>query len=522
MAVIPLLPQGTLDYTQITRQDILTRLQRLFNQANPEWEDFGPGFPENLLLEGMAFQADLIRGAMEERVRQAFWATLTDRLAAIRLGKLASFTLPGGAPPTLSGTFTLATGNAIYAVPIPEGTRVRTTDSVTPKRYRTVSAVTILVGTSTIAANIEGAELITIQFQSTGEPNQDLLLERGPYIDSSAVVTAADGSYTQYDSFLPLTATVKGFVTTVDDQGRAHLRFGNGVNGSVPQGTITVTYKIGGGTSVEVDANASWIVEDPLYDTNGTPVTLLFSNSSSSQPGADAMSVAEARVRGPLAIRTIRACVTDDDFEYVATSVPGIARAMLATSNNDSSIEENAGRLEVVALGTKLTSGRYAPASPSQAKLDEIGDPSTGLIRKGGKYPPLLNFQLTVAAATFSTVNISVHIKKRSGYSATAVAANIRAALADFFAVSLEDRTPNTQIDFGARLLDTNGTPNYRIEWSSVFNAILDAAGVLAIPPTTTNLLLNGNHDSVTLQPRAFPILGTITIYDDDNSSVEI
>jgi predicted metal-dependent hydrolase len=66
----PLLPQGTLDFTGLSRQEMLVRLQTLFNQVNPEWDDFSAAFPENLLLEGMVFQSDIMRGVIEERVRQ--------------------------------------------------------------------------------------------------------------------------------------------------------------------------------------------------------------------------------------------------------------------------------------------------------------------------------------------------------------------------------------------------------------------------------------------------------------------
>ena len=35
---LPLLPQGTLNYTEIVREDTLVRLQKVANQLNPEWD----------------------------------------------------------------------------------------------------------------------------------------------------------------------------------------------------------------------------------------------------------------------------------------------------------------------------------------------------------------------------------------------------------------------------------------------------------------------------------------------------
>lgn len=517
----PLLPQGTLDYTGIVRLDMLARLQSLYNQANPEWDDFSPAFPENLLLEGMVFIADIIRGTMEERVRQLNWATVTDRLAAIRLGRQGDFTLSGAASATLTGTFSTANNSpANVAIPIPEGTVVLTGAADNPVKYRvTDTDVEIPVGQSSITSvNLEQAESISDTFSSTDEPNQVLILESSPYIDDSAVITATNGSYTLYKSFLGVSSTTKAAVVLVDDAGVARVIFGTGINGAIPQGTITVQYKIGGGVAGEVEANAEWSIQDTIVDALGTPVAVNFSNSASSQPGVDAMSVDEARVRGPLSLRTINRLVIEEDFEYVATSVPGIARALMATSNVAASIAEDTGRLEVVAVGTRLTSGRFEPATPTDAKLDEI----RALVVADGDYPPVMGFSFAVVAATLREVDVSVRIHKASNVDEATVAADIRAALDDFFAVSLSDGTPNTTIDFGAKLLGSDGLPDYLITWSSIFTTIADVEGVRYISAQANNLLLNGLHGSVSLQPREFPKLGTVTIFDEDQGGKQI
>lgn len=516
---LPLLPQGTLDYTGLSRADMLVRLQKLFNQVNPEWDDFSPGFPENLLLEGMVFCADLVRGTMEERVRQLNWATITDRLAAIRLGLMSGFRLPSGTPATLTGTFRLATGVASARIPIPEGTTVVTKEAGTGKKYRVTSTDgAIELGESSVDVNLEQAEIVDESFDSSLEPNMELLLGKSPYIDGSAIISANDGSYSEFLTFLGATSTTKAFVVLVDDESRARIRFGNGLNGNIPQGTINVQYKVGGGTSGEVAANAKWSVVDSITDELGTPVTLLFSNSVSSQPGSDAMSVAEARVRGPQSLRTRERQVNEEDFEYIATSVPGIARAFMATSEVSSIIAEDHGRLELVAFGTQLSSGRYEAAVPSAAKISEV-------LQEMSKYsdkPPVMGFTIDVVAATLSTINVSVRIHKTSSVTAAEVAANIRTALKDFFAVSLDDRTPNTLVDFGAKLLGADGEPDFLIPWSAVFDAILGAEGVRYVTPASNDLLLNNLRGSVKLAPRQFPKLGTVTIYDDDNSGTQI
>ena len=518
----PLLPQGTLDYTGLARLEMLSRLQTLFNQVNPEYDDFSAGHPENLLLEGMVFVADTIRSTMEERVRQLNWATITDRLAAIRLGRLSGFQLPGGSPATLTGIISLRSGTAAANIHVPDGLRIRTREQSTTKAYRVTTTDIVIPMGSTPAYQVqvgaEQAEIVTEAFDSPLEPNMELMLGRGPYVDGSATVSANDGAYAEYQSFLGVSSTTRAFVVFVDEGGIARIRFGNGLNGSIPQGSITVDYKIGGGVANEVSANAVWQIDDAVSDDLGNPVNLVFTNPNSSLPAMDAMTVAEARVRGPRSLATRERLVEEDDFEYAATNVSGIARALMATSDTTSVVAEDAGRLVVVAYGTRLASGRYPVAVPSDAKLEEVAQ----AVAKTSSKPPVMGFVVTAAAAPLKEVHVAVHIHKTATATATATAANIRAALADFFAVALADKTPNLAIDFGARLLSSNGSSDYLILWSAIFDAILTAQGVRYIPPTTNNLLLNGAHNSVMLQPLEFPKLGTVIIYDEDAGGVQI
>lgn len=516
---LPLLPQGTLDFTGIVRDDVLTRLQSNFHQVNPDWDDYSVAFPENLILEGMTFCVDLVRGTMEERARQLSWSTVTDRLAAIRLGRLGNFTLSGASAATLSGIFRTPNNvPAAVAVPIPAGTRIRTGTGSSQTRYRTLTEVTLLVGTSAIAVNLEQAEEKTDNFESSNEPNLELLLNDTPYIDGSAIVSAANGNYSLFNTFLGAGSTTRAAVVLVDDAGQARVRFGTGRNGAIPQGAIQVIYKVGGGTAGEVEANTSWTVEDPLTDALGQPTTLVFNNAAASLPGTDALTVDEARVRGPLHARTNNRMVIEDDFETVATSVASIARAFMATSDDEPLIIEDTGRLEVVALGTKLASGRFEPAVPTEAKLAEI----RALMAEDGDFPPVMGFTFDVAAATLRTVNVAVRVHKEANATASSVSAAIRAALADLFAVTLEDGTPNLKMNFGAKLLGSDGLPDFLIPWSDVFNSALDSAGVRYISSSANNLLLNGLHGSVSLAAREFPKLGTVTIFDEDQAGKQI
>lgn len=516
---LPLLPQGTLDFTLLSREDMLTRMQTLANQVNPAWDDFSQAFPENILLELMAFSMDVIRGTVEERVRQLNWATISDPIAAVRLGKISGFQLSGASASQVTVTFTISGGTtATRRVPIPENTVARSSG----KRFRVVETdKAIEIGQSSVDVLMEQSELVGPEvFEiSPDEPNIELLLQGSPYIDDSVTVTAVDGTYTAVDTLTGQSSTARVYVPLVDDQGRLRLRFGNGISGAIPQGEVSVEYLVGGGTEGEVEASAPWTLEDAVSDEDSQPVLLTLSNVEASSAATDSMTVAEARVRGPLSLRTVsKRSVNEDDFEIAATSVSGIARALMATSETSEVVAEDNGILYAVAYGTELASGKFEPAAPTTAQLNEV----SGIIAREGDQPLIMGVNVAVTAAPFKTVNVTVKIYKESGYTASTVSTNIREALKDLFAVSNDDRTPNTNMDFGARMLDVDGDADKLLDWSLVFNAVYDAEGVRRIPSTSDNLLLNGLHGSVSMQPQEFPELGAVTIIDMDQSGAQI
>jgi hypothetical protein len=194
-------------------------------------------------------------------------------------------------------------------------------------------------------------------------------------------------------------------------------------------------------------------------------------------------------------------------------SVAGVARAAMLTSNDDSAVPENAGILYVVSKGERLNSGRITSATPSPTMLANV------LTAITTTYPHTLTFNASTEAANFSTVNVSTRVYIESGYVAATVAVSIRAALDDFFAAQLADGSANSVIDFGAKIKQADGTAVSEIVWSDVFNAIRDTVGVRAIDPGTNGLLLNNLRQSVTIEPREFPYLGTVSIVDADTGS---
>jgi predicted phage baseplate assembly protein len=323
------------------------------------------------------------------------------------------------------------------------------------------------------------------------------VLPATPYLDDSATVTAGNGDYVEVPNFLSSTAVDRHFVVAVDQNDRATVRFGSGVTGALPAGTITVMYKTGGGAIGNVNAGTLTKLDGAFTDANGRPVAITATNPDRASGGTDRQTLAQIQALAPESIRTLNRTVSREDYEINARRLPQTARALMLTSNEDPGIAQNAGILFVVPKGGGL---------PSQALKDAVGNQVTVV------YPHTLTFQLAVQDPVYLAVDVTATVYLRQGANAKTVRAAIQQALTAFFAVSLPDGTPNPTVDFGWNLKDADGQPAGEVAWSDVFDVVHDVAGVRKLGDGPSDFLLNGKAADLALGTREFPMLGQVVI----------
>lgn len=516
-----------LDYSDRDFYSLRLRLQSLVRSVFPSWNNFNQANFGNILLELMAYVGDTLHHYQDKQVAEAYWTVLTQRISAIRQGALIGFSFTGAAAAT--GTFRVSTPypNVTETAVISQGHRFINLDLADPVYYQATEEVTLAIGESYVDVLVEASEIKTVTFESTDEPGQTFTLPLTPFLDGSIDsvvrvgsvhylgVVADNGDYALAESFLGASSTSKIFLLFVDQNDRAHLRFGNGATGTIPQGNITIKYKVGGGTAGNAELGTKFSTVDPIVFSGGGQVTHSIVAVTEISGGTARMSIEEARAKAPASLSAQKRCVSGFDFESAALSRPGVARALMATSNEYPGIEENTGILYIVAQGARLSSGATNPAAPSQALLDDIVDYITT------EQPPTVTFTFSAVAAIFKTITVTARVYLTKNASESTVGAAIRTALADFFACQLpstisgEEGTgaPNSYMDFGVKLAEDVDELG-EIAWSDVLNAIRDVTGVKKVDEGATGLLLNSVRDSVTLLPMEFPKLGSVVLYN--------
>lgn len=511
------------DYTALDYDALLDRGLGLGRSRFPgiDWDN--QLVPERWMVEQQAHLGGKLFYLAGNIARESRWGTAVQRRSQIAHAKLVAVTLRTARAARATVTFTLVAAAAGDVVLL-AGTAPRTEEVTDPLAFQLLEDLTIPAGQTTATATAENSETHEEVFAATDRPNQEIVLGQTPYLDDTAVVVAANGTFTQVDNFVDSEAGDRHFTVTVDNLDRATLRFGNGTSGALPSGTITITYRTGGGLAGNVPADAIKVLEGTFTDTLGNPVTITVTNVAAAEGGDDRESVAQARERIPRAARARTVAVAREDFEDGAIEAAGVARALALTYEEEPTVPQNT----VIVYPVPTAGGAPSDSLKTAVKalfLQQTGYPAP-------TYRALQNIDLRVQTPLYTTITPRVRVYFRSGVTDAVGGAAVRAALADYFAptitaarlialapniaaannVTRADGSAvlsNPLVNFGFYLQDADGAPFPGYPFSDVYNLIRDVPEVARIAGDSEGLLLNGVAQDVPIVAWGFPVLGT-------------
>ncbi len=497
--------QPSADYTDRDFDSIRLRLQALIRSAFPTWTDFNVTNFGNILLDLFSFVLDVLGFYQENQAGEAFIATATQRKNVIALAKLLGFSPSGAHAASANVAISLAAPPTADVI-LPAGSTCRTAEITDPIVFQLLSEVVFTAGMNPPIVNVDVENSISIEelFPSTALANQEIVLSSTPFLDASAVVTAANGGYTIVTDFLASEPGDRHFTIVVDNNDRATLRFGNGINGAIPLGSITVDYRTGGGDAANVEPNTITTFDGVWTDAQGNPVIVSVTNPLKASGGSPRATTEQIRSLAPATVRAANRTVSREDYEINARRVQGVARALMTTSNEDPGVTENHGILYVVPVGG---------GAPSSTLKDAV------LTMVTVTYPNTITFQLAVQDPRYLVLNIAMVVFRAPKTTKAQAGSVIRAALAAFFAISLPDGTANSTIDFGFNYKNATGGSDGLIPIDQIFNAVRDLSVVRRMSDKDFEFTVNGAHRDVVIAPMEFPVLGTVSITDGDDGS---
>lgn len=324
-----------------------------FSQHNYSdvWNDFNRSQFMTLIAELIAYEGDLLTYFADKQTSENFLTTAQLRQSIIDIGKMLDYTLRSPEPSTGEITLTLDTGVFSYGTPIPAGFRVSNGDLV----FETTVETNVTPASPTVTIPVIEGETFRQTVigqgalgQSDGKPNQEFILERKNVILSNNLASVGSDISVLVDNvaFSPVfnivtaQSTSKVYVISTDDANRTKLRFGNGVFGAIPAlgATVEATYRAllnerENNSYGNVNANTVTTLVDTL------PGITAVNNSIKFSGGRPAETIEEARANIPKSLKAGDRAVSNEDFETLANSIPGVAKAVALKGRSDLDVD---------------------------------------------------------------------------------------------------------------------------------------------------------------------------------------
>ena len=324
MARYPRLDLTGSDYDSI-REDVLARI----NIAFPEWTDTNPGNPGMVLSDLLCYIGDLIRYYQDRQCNESFLITAVERANVIRHLKALGYQL---------GTAVAASVDVVFSIPdvLTEGVPILARDQVTTDDgsivFEVLEDTEIAAGSLSVTAGTKQGETIDEDVAtSDGSPNQKYSLAQTPFLAASETIYVGGVAWNLVVDFLDSTSSSQDYRIEIDENDKAWLFFGDGVNGAAPvlDDEITATYRIGGGLLGNVEAGSLTRTGKSYETTGGTSVQVSVTNPSKAVDGDDRETTAHGKLYGPRAWTTLDRSVAAPDYVTNAERVAGVSRPPL-------------------------------------------------------------------------------------------------------------------------------------------------------------------------------------------------
>jgi len=315
-----------LDYTNY---DFDALVQQLINRVKAEstWTDTYRSATGEMLIELFGYVGNLVNYYIERRAEEGYLPTAQLRSSVIRLVRLINYTPKRKVSATGVLKFTLGSP-ATKRVFIPKNTECQTANQM---KFLVSEDVVINVGQSSVEANAVQGELVTIEYTSTGESEQEYTINDTAVENTHLDVYVDSVEWSLVTSFIDSVNTSEEYIVTHNLDDTLTVSFGDGVNGEIPVAgkIISLQYVQSSGVTGNV-YNASLIttINSTIYDEDGDTVTgISVTNEDVFLGGDDEEDIEEIRYEAPRVFATGDRAVTKADYIAILENYAGIVTA---------------------------------------------------------------------------------------------------------------------------------------------------------------------------------------------------
>ena len=440
----------------------------------PEWTDTSQSDLGIVILELLAHGLDILSYYQDKEFNEAFLRTARTRKAIIQHCRGLGYELKQQVPSRYKLTIKKSEEYLEDEIIIPYGTKIGTDPNLgSPVIFETDDDLVIGAGETVGYVEVTHGETVAKDVLGVGDDSENQkfkLSNPDVLIDTLTVITylrVNDGGniqigssqWTRVKDFLSSTPEDRHFIVETDEFNNTYIQFGNGRSGmTVPSDyNVQCSYRVGGGFIGNVGLNTI-----NTFLTMDVPGIISISNAEEAlQLGEDSEEIEHARMSAPKLYRTQKRAITAQDFEDLASTYDGIAKAKVVESFN----QQNEVFIYVAPKGFK----------PLQEEL------KTGLLNYLNEVK-LIHDKPVIYDATYMEFSIDVSVTAYSNYVNSQVKGAVEAQLLEAFALE--------NMDFNEDVLIAN-----------IYREVLSVEGVRNIVINTPSTDLT-TYDSVGSKPR--------------------
>ena len=519
-----LLPRNK-DYTSKSYEALYARTLESMQSVFPDWSDYSDISIETFILQMTSGYSDM-NNYYSDHILKEVTINRAKTFRALynhaNITKLDNYSMFFWIPSFVAVSITNTTGGDIIVTSMSRFNNHSSVESMTPefyilRDYNIASGETI----KTLGYYISIEEET---FAVTGERNFEHLLNREYYFSTLELVDSLGRKWSRVNYLTDYSSDDLVYTLVVERYDKIYLKFGDGLNGALPEKDLVFTIKYAvKGSSDTVYLNANDISDIDVYDPISGAYASGYEGLEVDQPEPSILAVAPATIERvkeilPKTYKQMEGLVLKDDMTSFATNVlPNIiAKSYLWTKPEVGEAFDNTG--VIVLLRSDYIS------STDTVDLTEVSlytnDTIVSMVKENlydkAKVIGFTKATLDVQIANMLDIKIVAYVQFQSfeGKTRATQTNEVLSKMIEFFRpTNIEDGTLNPNGKFGNEYKHLTG--NYAEIPLGVFqNIIYDSENIYKISTISNQLLINDEHKDLKIGFQRYPRVTELVLID--------
>jgi hypothetical protein len=327
-----------IDYASRDFDGFMEMFKNVIPTLTPEWTDLSDTDQGIVILQLLAYGLHIQSYSIDKGVMENLLPLAKTQKAIFNLTKFLGYEIGRQSASTVELTYTKESDKIDMEVIVPAGTK-SSTDPLLGETVIFETDYPLVIPAGELSGTVTATQGESVSRENLGLGNgldgQSFILEQLEVLDASIYIMSVEAGityeWTKVENFLESMPNSRHYITEITEDGETRIVFGDGKSGMrLPvNAELFGDYRFGGGTR----GNLAIGLINTLYD-DFVPEIDSVTNAIPSTGGINAEDLEKSKQLAPKNYRAGGKAVTPEDFEDIAETFPGIARAVCVETFN--------------------------------------------------------------------------------------------------------------------------------------------------------------------------------------------